>query len=446
MLMIVFLATVFFMMFATLTRFCVRNVLIGKMGIDNAFTRIVLFDAIDLDNSEDESIASDVSIDWSKEYPFSEKDLEIEEEYSKESHAYDHYTWIISDGKERIERNLKMFIPGYNKIVELSNFIEQSARWNFVNYSEYNGIVLADDNYFADIKPKQPLEENAKSIENLCNFCKEQDIDFIYAQQPNKFCKYEDKGMDSSLDFSNYNDDYLLNLLKKGGVDTYDHRVDIHNDNLNHHSIFYGTDHHWKGETGRWAAKHLLEEISKRYGYNVDSELLAEDLFNKKTYKGRLFGSQGKKVGLKVAHPEDFTLLYPTFETKLHFVVPNKGIDLTGNFEITYDMSHLKQTDYYHSSEYGAYNYSLAPVHKIENLNNNNGPKILLISDSFANCEVPFIALGVKSIDHLDLRYFTGSVKSYIKENKPDIVIVTYSFFYSDFIDWASHTAPFDFR
>ena len=424
-----------------------QEILVYKLGIDNKFTHTILFDSSTLDDASGENTVSSVNIDWANEYPFSKKDLE-----SKSTDTTTHigsyitkYGEVISNLEDRVSRGFKTFLPGYKLFVELSNLVEQKAGWNFVNYSEYNGLIMADNNYYIDIKPKQSISECADSTIELDEFCKKKGINFLYVQQPNKTCKIEDKNIDGSLDFSNYNADSFLGIIKKAGVDCHDHREDIHSDNLNHHSLFYGTDHHWKAENGCWAAKHLLEKIAEKYGYDINTDLLSMEHFTKKTYKNRFFGSQGKKVGLKVAHPDDFTMLYPKYDTKFHFIVPNKGIDKTGDFRVTYDMNQVRFTDYYHSSEYAAYNYSIAPVHKIDNLKNKTGPKVLLIADSFADCELSFIALGVNSLESLDLRFFTGSVKTYIETSKPDIVIVAYVDFHAP-IDWESHTAKFDFR
>ncbi|MBQ9896612.1 MAG: hypothetical protein IJM40_04780, partial [Synergistaceae bacterium] len=56
-----------------------------------------------------------------------------------------------------------------------------------------------------------------------------------------------------------------------------------------------------------------------------------------------------------------------------------------------------------------------------------NNLKILFLHDSFGDTVIPFLTLAVKQLDILDLRVFTGSVKSYIKQHTPDCVIVLYN-------------------
>ena len=57
-----------------------------------------------------------------------------------------------------------------------------------------------------------------------------------------------------------------------------------------------------------------------------------------------------------------------------------------------------------------------------------------------------FLMMGLKDLRVLDLRLFKGSVKKYIKEHKPDIVLVMYIPFYAETINWNSHGDLFDFR
>lgn len=47
-----------------------------------------------------------------------------------------------------------------------------------------------------------------------------------------------------------------------------------------------------------------------------------------------------------------------------------------------------------------------------------------MIGDSFDNCVFPFLSLGIQHVDSMDVRHFTGSVQSYVRETQPDIVLV----------------------
>ena len=51
---------------------------------------------------------------------------------------------------------------------------------------------------------------------------------------------------------------------------------------------------------------------------------------------------------------------------------------------------------------------------------------MLILKDSFGRVVVPFLAMSMKHVKVLDIRYFNGSVKKYIEENKPTAVVVLY--------------------
>ena len=134
----------------------------------------------------------------------------------------------------------------------------------------------------------------------------------------------------------------------------------------------------------------------------------------------------GKKVTLSRAHPEDFTLLYPENETLLHYEVKSEGFDSDGDFSILYDMDCLREKNYY-QDPYLAYIYGNQPLERIENKLVDNGYHILVIRDYFGNCVIPFLAMGIQYVDAIDLRYFDGSLQTYIEAEHPDAVVVIYN-------------------
>jgi hypothetical protein len=110
-------------------------------------------------------------------------------------------------------------------------------------------------------------------------------------------------------------------------------------------------------------------------------------------------------------------------------------------------MSAVNICDYYNKSPYHANNYGDRPLIQIENQLTADEHKILVIRDSFCDCVISCLALAEKNVDSLDLRYFTGSVKAYIEESAPDLVIVMYDAGdAAGEIDYLTHEDTFDFR
>lgn len=61
-----------------------------------------------------------------------------------------------------------------------------------------------------------------------------------------------------------------------------------------------------------------------------------------------------------------------------------------------------------------------------------SGGRLLVIRDSYADCEMPFFFEHYAEIHLLDLRYFRQSVSDYAKEGGFDAILVTYSL--ADFV------------
>ena len=204
----------------------------------------------------------------------------------------------------------------------------------------------------------------------------------------------------------------------------YDLRKALHDEGTSHHEAFYVTDHHWKAETGLWAAGKILELLRDKYNCITNPEVLNPENFKSVIYHNWFLGSHGKKITLMRSEPEDISLIYPKCKTLFTYQVPDMGINTIGEFAITYDMTHIKSKDYYNKNPYAAYNHADRPLIKIKNMLSCCEKKLLIVHNSFFNCVIPFLAMNIREIDSLDMRHFNGSLKTYINITRPDIVIV----------------------
>ena len=138
-------------------------------------------------------------------------------------------------------------------------------------------------------------------------------------------------------------------------------------------------------------------------------------------------------------------MIYPKFETLIKFNVPDKNIDISGDFRITYDFSKVNEEGYYIRTPGAAYVHGRRPIIRLENLLADNDKKLMLVYDSFSLPVIPFLALGVKNIQAVDLRQFTGSLETFTKKYKPDLMILIY---YIEMLsdDGKGNYDPFNFR
>ncbi len=421
-------------------------VLVDKLHVNNGFTKMLFAGNDILNNNEDdgaESAYTKKAINWKELYPFEN----IEEKDVKQKNAIEKYSELVTKAENKLSPFVSKYLVGYDKAVELAHGYDGIINWNFVSFSEYNGISELPDGYLAEFKEEREIDEWIDSLISFKDFVEGQGIDFLYVQAPGKVSDHDDTDISGYVDFSNQNADRLIAGAVEGGVDVYDLREEVVKAGFHNHDLFYRTDHHWKISTGCWGAQKVLEYCNEQYGFNADTNLLDADKFEEVIYPEWFLGSQGKKVTLSRTTPDDVALIYPKYETKFHYVIPAIEMDEIGDYSIFYDMDKIKEKDYYNLDAYGACNYTNQPLIQIDNLLDVDDKKILIIHESFGNCVISPLAICEKRIDSIDPRYFNGSIEAYIKETQPDIVIAMYNVgAIGGEIDWSSHKNVFDFR
>lgn len=449
-----------FMSLTIATRFFTRQVLIKRLEMDNTLTRMIWFDNLAgggfVNNANGDTLSSYVDINWAERYPFDETQHNIDipaiETDEKESNVglYANVS-RITDIVSSIENVINIYATNNlmfrQKIVEAASVYEKKLGWNFTSFQEYNGVVELSDGYLTGYTEKKDTSQQHDALAELNDYCHINGMDFLYVQAPGKISEYDDKEVSGILDFSNQNANELLAKLESSNIDCYDIRETIRSNNLHNHDLFYKTDHHWLTTTGLWASQNILDYCNKKYDWNAELSLLDENQFEYVTYKKWFLGSQGRKVTLSRCVPDDFTLLYPKYNTKFYYHVPAKDIETIDDYSVIYNMSSIETCNYYSLDPYSGCNYGDQPLIQIENQLPADDHKILMIHDSFGDCVISCLALAEKNVDSLDLRHFTGSVKRYIQESKPDVVIVMYNTgFVGGDINYSTHEDIWDFR
>lgn len=160
--------------------------------------------------------------------------------------------------------------------------------------------------------------------------------------------------------------------------------VDISETVLQNDYAFYRTDHHWTTES----AYSVYKSIGKILGYAPlkEDNYIITDVTN--TFKGTLYS--------KTLNEDIKSDTITSYKTDTEFVLSVK--DKTFNS--------LFFEDYL--SEKDKYSYFLGGNHgicKIINKSLENGKKLLIIKDSYANCLVPFLSEHYSEITLVDPRY-----------------------------------------
>jgi hypothetical protein len=305
-------------------------------------------------------------------------------------------------------------------------FVESAVRIeNALGWTLNDDAVDLGGGFITQLVEQRDAGPGADGLADLHGFLSPLNIGLLYVQSPHKISKGD--VIIGINDFSNANSDALLAALGTRHIPYLDLRETILQEGLDHHSLFYKTDHHWKAETGLWASNVIAAYLNAHNGFSIDTALFSPDRFRYEVYEKWFLGSIGRKVTLIRADPEDCALIYPKEEADISFQIPSWNIDTRGGFDVIYDYRHVAMKDYYNHIPYSAYTYADNALITIHNHKRLDGKKVLFIKDSFVNVVAPFFALGVEYVDVLDLRHFNGSVKNYIEQTKPDIVIVMYN-------------------
>ncbi|MCR5826710.1 MAG: hypothetical protein K6G54_09095 [Oscillospiraceae bacterium] len=374
-----------------------------------------------------------IQIDWASLYPAQESAPTAPTGLARLGERLDALRAVTAPYEARVAE-LEKFVddyatdhaPGYQQMVEFANRYDTVIGWNIVDMSSYNPVVMAEDNYFITCVARQDQSARAAEIVALDEYCRAHGMQHLYVTTPNDACR-DDAGIVDVIDFFNQNADRLQHALRDAGVDTMDLRDALHADGLNHHACFFQTDHHWLPETGCWAAGKIAQRLNDAYGFHIDTSVFAPEYWRADVYHDWFLGSQGKKVTLSRATPEDFRLLYPKFQTEFHIEIPTLDLDKSGSFSVFYRYNALRTLDYYKESPYSSYLYGDRALTRIHNLRAHDGKRVLMLGHSFDNCVIPFLATGIEYIDSIDLREFTGDLYTYLENNHYDLVIELYT-------------------
>ena len=384
-----------------------------------------------------------MDIDWQSIYPFETVILAD----AQPKPVLEKFKNLVEKTEDKFSQYISRNLVGHDMEVELAKKYDSLIGWNFASFGEYNGISQLPDGYLTEYIEEKETQEWAESLIAFRDFVSSQGKKFLYVQAPSKISAYEDTDISGYVDFSNQNADRLISQASENGVDICDLRECIYKEGLHHHGLFYRTDHHWLTTTGLWGAQRILEYCNSHYSFHANTALLDIDQFEQKVYPEWFLGLEGKKVTLSRTIPDDFILLFPKYHTEFHYVVPALGIDKMGDYSVCYNMDPIIEKDYYNLYPYGGCNYGEQPIVTIDNEIAGDDKKILIIHDSFGDCLISALALCEKRVDSLDLRYFTGSVESYVREADPDVVVLLYSTSsIGGEIDRSSHRSMFDFR
>lgn len=445
-------------------RFCVRQILVKKMGIENAFTHLVFWDAMAMGVAMDDTANVSRDIDWAEKYPFDTSTQPNATERQKESQQVSPvlgtYLLLVESIKDKVDTYSSELLAGQSHLARLYGTYNNNIGWKDIIGSNYDILCMENGflTYGEQERTPDEITEIADSVLSFSDYLKEEGISFYYVNAGSKV-NPNDKQLSTAnrkQEFTNENGDALLAALAERNVNTLDMREYMIADGLDWYGSYYKTDHHWKTETGLWAAGVIADVLNERENFSFDPALFDPKSYEMTTYEDSFLGGQGRGLLLTDSEKDSYTRILPRFETELSVEIPTRDLFLTGSYKDTlFDRKNLENVLRYSEGEHftkpDAYN-SVAwrndalGIVKNKNAGKNADKKILLLQDSFFWYAASYLACGAGETHMMYLSGFNGSLHAYVKEMRPDVVMVMYCERNIAPIDWSTHGSLFDFR
>ena len=320
-----------------------------------------------------------------------------------------------------------LFIQLYGGVQRLSGrrLIQDAVEGNTV--AKLSTGALNFVNLTAPTAPGADVAARAEHTAELAAQLEALGIPYLYAAAPQKLqrgVQLLPAGLEEGGNA--YCDAYLENLDRLG-VDYVDLRPAFERNGI-YANWFFRTDHHWRPEAAFYAWQLLSDELSGRYGFATDSSLTDPASWSTTVLEDFFLGSQGKRVGSLYAGADDFTLYTPNFPTDLTYANADGSFTRTGPFNTSVCFpERVAARDWFNGNPYTYYSGGDYGLTTITNHKNPEGPRIVLLRESFSCALAPFLALSCSELVTIDLRHFTGDLLDTVEALEPDLVLTLYT-------------------
>ena len=335
----------------------------------------------------------------------------------------------IRNGTEAAIQNNFAFRNGW---INLNGLFYRCIGDTIVRDSEYIVYKLSNGQIMYNLDQRD-IGKYAAYVDELDDALNEMGIDFMYVQIPFKI-KDDSYMPPGTHTYPNRNAEQMVQLLREKGINTMNLRDNIEEAGLDWSELYYNTDHHWRETTAFWAAGEIMERLEEDYGIKYNKDYYLDDKWDKEYYNDYMLGTVGRRTGIYYAGLDDFVLFDPKFETSFSYKAYKKSlkkltVEREGSFrDSMYEWDNLEKRADFTKNTYSTYTGKEYGVVHIDNKNIDNGPKILMIRESFTCALLPFISVNADEVLTVDLRRFNEkSVPELCEEFEPDVVIMDYN-------------------
>lgn len=330
-----------------------------------------------------------------------------------------------------VESEVNEEIWGRMNFIETYGYVQKLAgKREFDGFSYIKGEdgMLYYGSLFRD--STDDLQIYAENVYRLNEYVKSRNAKLIVVLPPSKVLTGKsDIDPQWPVNDPNYRVDEFLNLLQRYEVTAVDLRTMMKQSDLDIDQIFFKTDHHWTPLAAFYAVGELVEQVRDHFDDDWDPERFYCNLdnYNSYTYFDCMLGSGGRDTGIVYSGTDDYTLLWPRFDTSFTWTDYQHDKVRRGSFsESLLDADNLKVKNWYGGSVNTVYLDENVKHDRIVNHKNPDGPRLAVLRDSYFSPMAAFLAPMCSEIDmvwgssnHNDIDF-----NEFIRDNEYDYLIL----------------------
>lgn len=322
--------------------------------------------------------------------------------------------------KAQIESYLGENVYGKEMFTEVYGLTHQLLALDVLGSFEY---VRDDAGIMQFIEPAfdpAPFLDSMKELKCVLN---QKGIPLLFVELPDRGKYFDFRG---ALHYSGESLPELTEALESSEIDVLKIADQIKLDSLRmYREYFFPTDVHSTTKAEYCSAKLITDYLSKAYSVPFPMSDVMYNPANWEWSQQEWLGGFGRLGGRSFSGADTFTTFLPNFETQMRLTVPEAGIVKMGDFYevMTSGYEASGSEDAYWVINYGQWPQ---PVYTYQNLFLEEGPRLLVICDSFALRTNTFLAMNASVLTVLDPRYFNDKdyLAEYLSMDSYDAVIV----------------------
>ncbi len=331
---------------------------------------------------------------------------------------------------DEFESKINSTFPMKDYFVDINGLFHRMALQR-----EMNKVILLSNGMETEPVPNvedSGIMANVASVKGLSDWLAKKDIDFLYCQVPWKIDDENNLLPAGVTDYSNRIADVFLEGLEAEGVDNLDLRKCMRDDGIDRYDMFLVTEHHWSPEGGFYAFQKICDHLRERYGEDIPDYVTEAENYEHETYENGSLGYYANRTGWMFAGFDDFTLIYPKWETRQSSWAPHKELFREGSFYDAIFYTEYLEKKWRERGLYATYiggdwpvvvhHSETAPVDK----------NVMILIDSFGTIPESFLTTVYKNVIGLDLRWVLRNnigktTAEFVEEYDPNIVIIMFN-------------------